>query len=442
VLALALLILALGPAQVTAGVVFTKVADTATLIPDGTGAFTSLGNPSIDNGRVVFVGNGAGGQTGIYEYYGGKLTMRVNQNTSIPGGTGGFTKFDIPSLDGADIAFQANGASKQTGVYLQYDGTLVKIVDTKTQVPGTKVNFTGLPTSYAAILGGEASLDNRVVSFTSTTGIYLGSETEIVPIATQAPASSTPIPGQPSSFNTFDFDLSPSYSDGALVFGARYDDPNSKFFTDGLYRWTDATGIQKIIDQNSVLPGQVAPIDHFLATPFSDGESSYFNLVSLDGNVDKSSLGLITWEGVFRHNSGGLTRIISPADVQFAFEGNIPGVVLFSAVEDDRFVFPARNNDLWTFKDGALVRIAAPGDILHGKVVDRLKFDGNRSREFLSGDQIAVTLDFTDGSSGIYIATIPEPSTFALALVAFAGLAIAIRRRGASRSFRVHRGSA
>ena len=63
-LTFALLILALCPARVTAGIVFTKVADTTTSIPDGTGVFTSLENPSIDNGRVVFVGNGAGGQTG------------------------------------------------------------------------------------------------------------------------------------------------------------------------------------------------------------------------------------------------------------------------------------------------------------------------------------------------------------------------------------------
>ena len=55
------------PTECSAGVTFTKVADTSTLIPDGIGSFASLGSASINNGRVVFVGSGASGQTGIYE---------------------------------------------------------------------------------------------------------------------------------------------------------------------------------------------------------------------------------------------------------------------------------------------------------------------------------------------------------------------------------------
>ena len=184
---LTLLVVALLPVRASAGVTFTKVADTTTAIPDGAGSFTLLRNPSIDHGRVVFVGSGASGQTGIYEYYNGQLAMRVNQSTPIPGGTGGFTKFDIPSLDGADIAFQAEGISKQGGVYAQYDGTLVTIADTKTQIPGTTSNFSFLMPQ--SVWDGTARLSGRTVAFRSNSGVYLASDTGISRVVTRPQSS-------------------------------------------------------------------------------------------------------------------------------------------------------------------------------------------------------------------------------------------------------------
>jgi hypothetical protein len=279
--ALFLLIVSLLPGQAVAGITFTKVADTATLIPEGTGNFVSLGSASIDHGRVVFIGNGAGGQTGIYEYYNGQLSMRVNQSTPIPGGTGGFTKFDIPSLDGADIAFRAEGASKQGGVYMQYEGSLAKIADKNTQIPGTTEFFPffdvvpSLNTGNVTLKGGQV--------FFQDSGVYLGTSSGITVLASRA--SGTPIPDQPYSFNLFGFDFSPDFSGEAALFLGRFADQSgtSDFFTDGLFHWTKATGIQTVLNEHSILDGATEPIGHFLAIPQYDQGVAYVNQTASTG---------------------------------------------------------------------------------------------------------------------------------------------------------------
>ena len=436
-LTFALLILALCPARVTAGIVFTKVADTTTSIPDGTGVFTSLENPSIDNGRVVFVGNGAGGQTGIYEYYGGKLTMRVNQSTPIPGGTGGFTKFDAPSLDGTDIAFQAEGAAKQAGIYTQFDGSLAVIADTTTPIPSAKGNFR-FPSS--PVDRGLASLSDRTVSFMSATGIYVASNGNIVPVVTVPPTTATPIPDQPYSFNFLWADLLPQYADGQLVLGGRSVDFGTGATTSGIYQWTKFSGLSTVIDQNSILPGETSAIGDFFAIPRTDNGTVFVNVIrAFDLNPLGLTLGPVEWRGLYRLDAGGLTPVLLQSDLSALRVRYIANW----ALDDGRIAFPSYDRDIWTFRDGNLLPVVSEGDLVDGKLVSELSgWQLNQGREFVSGDQIAVNLRFTDGSSGIYIATIPEPSTFVLTLVAIAGLALATRWRVYARAIHELRGTA
>ena len=432
-LPIALLVVSLLPCQTSAGITFTKVADTSTLIPDGSGSFASLGSASIDNGRVVFVGSGASGQTGIYEYYDGQLSMRVNQNTPIPGGTGGFTKFDIPSLDGADIAFRAEGASKQAGVYMQYDGSLVKIADKNTQIPGTTSNF-GFSTGYSLFNIGEVTLSDRVASFKSDTGIYLGTPDSVIPIATRPPAASTPIPDQPFNFNIFALDFSPVYRDGQLVLAARYVDFNTDFLTDGVYRWSDSKGLETIVDQNSIFPGESSPLSHFLAAPFIDVDGvAYLNVIEANGlSYMQLTLGSLEWKGLFRIDPDGLTHVVTREDLDGSL-GPI-GALLWFTIDDGRIVFPGIDEKWIAYQSGEQQIIVSAGDILDGKTVDELDLSNNKSRRFLSGNQVALTLKFTDGSSGLYLATIPEPSTLAMAATALVGLGMMVRRRRAVRA--------
>ena len=128
---------------------FTKIADTNTPIPGGTGTFTGFGvAPSIDGGDVAFIGFGDPGFTalGIYSTVGGTLGVVANLNTPIPGGTGNFTNlgsnFDNPSIDGGVVAFHGTGTGQQ-GIYSKVGGTLGAVADLNTPIPGGTGNFTG-----------------------------------------------------------------------------------------------------------------------------------------------------------------------------------------------------------------------------------------------------------------------------------------------------------
>jgi hypothetical protein len=67
---------------------FTKVADTSTAVPDGSGTFTDFDAPSLRNGEVVFQGYGGPNRTvpGIYTgRAGGPVGLVADTNTQAPG---------------------------------------------------------------------------------------------------------------------------------------------------------------------------------------------------------------------------------------------------------------------------------------------------------------------------------------------------------------------
>ena len=76
---------------------FLKLVDTNTPIPGGSGNFTGFVVPSLDDGTGAFVGDGLSGQIGIYTATpGGPITRVVDRSVSIPGGVGNFTNFANP----------------------------------------------------------------------------------------------------------------------------------------------------------------------------------------------------------------------------------------------------------------------------------------------------------------------------------------------------------
>jgi sugar lactone lactonase YvrE len=133
-----------------------KIADTATAIPGGTGSFTALPQyPCISGDNLVFLGNGSGGQQGLYRAGAVGPPIKVaDLNTAIPGGTGTFTSFIpgnpiAPAIDGTSVAFFGAGSGGQQGIYVSIPadplipGNPIKIADTSTAIPGGTGNFTG-----------------------------------------------------------------------------------------------------------------------------------------------------------------------------------------------------------------------------------------------------------------------------------------------------------
>jgi hypothetical protein len=126
----------------TAGVI-TLVADTDTAIPEGTGTFNNFSffGTGIEDGRLAFRGSevlppSTFLQNGIYAFAEGNLLKIADKNTPIPSGTGNFTTFTTAYVDGSDYAFIASGDSSQQGIYVSNGTTLAKIADKTTAVPG------------------------------------------------------------------------------------------------------------------------------------------------------------------------------------------------------------------------------------------------------------------------------------------------------------------
>ena len=86
---------------------------------------------------------------------------------------------------------------------------------------------------------------------------------------------------------------------------------------------------------------------------------------------------------------------------------------------------PAPPRGIYAFRDGQLHAVIEYGDLLDGKTVWGFGFgpDG------LSGDHLGFTAAFDDGSSAVYLATIPEPGTALLLAARLA--AIAVQQRAA-----------
>jgi hypothetical protein len=400
------------PTPSSAGpITFTKVADTTTAIPGGPGNFTGFGSVSMDGGEIAFVGTGsnwggvylfrngvvaeiadqntvmpdrgilfssfsgpvsinsdniafvASGTTGggVYTNLGGTLRAVASYAmTPIPDGTGNFTGMDQPSISGANIAFNGYGSNEQAGVYIEKNGSLSKVVDTNTDIP----SGTG---KFANISGTPGKLDGDNVAFRGSASTQDGIYTSIGGILAMVADKNTAIPNGIGNFTNFD---SPAIDSGAVTFHGR--GANSQY---GIY--TNRGGaLAAVADTNTAIPEGTGTFGGFESYPSIDGNNIAF-VASFAG----------------RHAQDGI----------------------------------------YVSLDGCLMNIVDIDDTLDGKHPNWF----GMSPQSLSDSSLAFRVWFTDGSEGIYAATLPEPST--IALLGTGGIFLAgwaWRRRRSIRRFR------
>lgn len=145
------------------GAMVTTLVDSVTAVPGQAGNFTLLTHPQLDSGNAMFTGAGSSGQ-GIYTVIDGAVDVVVDTSDAIPGGSGNFTVFNFGqkhALDGTDVAFIGSGSSGQAGVYTAVGGTLSVVADLNTPVPGGSGNFTAF---------GNVSMDGGSVAFEGIDG--------------------------------------------------------------------------------------------------------------------------------------------------------------------------------------------------------------------------------------------------------------------------------
>jgi hypothetical protein len=281
-LVLSLAALAACHPSVRAGLVFTKIADTSTAIPGGSGTFSSVDGAAIDGNTVLLNGIGAGGQYGAYmATIGGSLSTVADTNTAIPGGTGNFSTVAGTTISGNTVTFFGSGSGSQSGIYTSTGGTLDNIVDKNTLIPDGTGHFTGFigyTSSGSTVAFGASGMMGQSGIYTSSGGVL-----------TVVADRNTLIPSGTGKFTNLD--TLPSISGSTVAFEGRGSNGQS-----GIYTSTGGT-LAVVADTNTTAPGGSGTFTGFGTHPEISGNTVVFG----------ASVGSV--QGIYADGSGGLTLL-------------------------------------------------------------------------------------------------------------------------------------
>jgi len=379
-------------------ITFTKVVDSNTPIPGKPGTFTTyFDRPSIGNGNVMLA-SGDFGQGHLYGTEGG-LHVLAGLETPIPNGTGDFTAIASSSFDGNSVVFHGRGAGGQTGIYSDYNG-LHRIVDRITPFPGGVGDFTAL--------GGDLSQDGGNVAFGGTDSIS-GTKamfTSIGGTLNVIADTNTAIPGGVGNFITL---VNPSISGTDVAF-LSFGSP----LGEGIYAHL-ADELILIADTNTPVPGGIGNITTVGSDPVIDGDRIAFHA---------SGVGQ---KGIYTYLNGSLDVLLdlnTPLPGGSGFFFDLPSFEFSLSGENIAFLgeIASGSSNLYSLFNNNLIEVIGLGDTLDGKIVKNLEM----GKEAMSGNEIVFYALFQDDSSGVFVATIPEPTTIFLFSTASI---IALRRR-------------
>ncbi len=103
-------------ADLGAGIV--TVADTSTIVPDGSGTFQDFDSVSITGSTLTFLGRDSTGQTGLYTNLGGTLEKIIAEGETLDGQTVIQLFASREALSGQNVAFAANFEGGSQAIYL------------------------------------------------------------------------------------------------------------------------------------------------------------------------------------------------------------------------------------------------------------------------------------------------------------------------------------
>ena len=145
---------------------FTKIADSQTVVPGGTGTFSLFADArAFENGKVAFIAYDSGSGSGVFRYQNGVLDVVANTTTTVPGTAATFNSFFDVALDGPFVAFTAGWPGPGGGCAFsgseglfggRFDGGAIRAVATTLTTPnhclaafGSIGPFIGSPTLSA-----------------------------------------------------------------------------------------------------------------------------------------------------------------------------------------------------------------------------------------------------------------------------------------------------
>ncbi len=224
-------------------------------------------------------------------------------------------------------------------------------------------------------------------------------------------SDNTPLPEGGGAFQNFSFG---QLSNGVWAFQAT----GGAIGTTGVYTIPTSGGTPNVIaDNTTAVPGGSGDFVS-LSSPSLNGTRLAFYGTDASGNP-----GLYTSSGgtlsVLANSSSGLT--IGGAPVT-SFGNNV-------ALDGTHDAFLASNSlgtALFADFGNGVHDILDTTQLLDGKTISSLIF----SKNSLDGNSVGFTATFSDGSSGVFLATVvPEPGSLALGMIACGGGFFIVRRR-------------
>jgi hypothetical protein len=386
------------------GVSFIDIADTGTAIPQGTGNFTGFGFPAINGNYIAFDGQGANGQDGIYAWSQGGGLQRVTDNNGT-----GFSTFLPPAVDSnGRAAFQGDTSGIYTGV--GGGSSVTTIASASSVVPGNP----GASFFFSALDSRPASIDKGVVAFeawsrTSTNvnqGIYTGPSTG-GPLSLVADRS-TFLPFGNGTTQMIFFN-GPAINNGQIMFNAT---TGSISQLSGVYAVINGS-IVRVIDSTQNLPGT--------NIKFSLSEGPGIT----PGAIAGGRVAFWDNEGYYGMNKDGtLTPLATTNDSPPGSNQKFVDAFGLGLNADGSFLFTGQTASGFgvyyspSFKSGDYTRLIGDGDQLDGKTI----LEVQTLPYSLSGNDFVIDVTFTDRSQGIFEGSfgaqaIPEPSSIVLLLV-------------------------
>lgn len=400
-----------------------KVADTSTAIPGSTGNFDNFhtnSRVSTDGATIVFTGSNSSFQTGVYSYSMASHTLaRVADWTT-------FTNLSEPSVYGGTVGFKGS-TSGQTGIYTASTtgAGLTTIADLSTAIPDTGTPGIQFQAFDAPTLqGGNLAFYSNGAG-NSFAGVYT------VPTAggtiTKIADNNTARPGAGTNFNQFG---RVSIGGSSVAFLGGY---STGILSEGIYSAPVAGGtVTRVVAAGMVAPGLGAATftTPYFSSPSTDGTYVAFNASTLASGAC-TGLWQYKIDGTDGKLVAGLNTFIPGHDTT-KFD-SFWGVSIFDGVA----IFNGTSNIgvggiyAHTAYD-TLITIIESGDAIGGKtILSAHVYD----QSFIGDiDVIAFYATFTDGSSGIYAAQVPEevlgaPEPATLSLLALGAMALLKRRR-------------
>ena len=396
------------------GVTFVDVADANTPIPQGTGNFTTFGLPSINGNYIAFDGMGSGGQDGIYTWSQAGGLQRVTDNgLSTP-----FGSFLPPTVSSnGTAAFQADTSGIYTGV--GGGSSVTTVASASSIVPGNP----GGSFFFNALDSRPASIDKGVVAFEAWThtqgggvdqGIYTGPSSGGALSLVADRSTNLPFGNGTTQMVFFS---GPAINNGQVLFNA------NNGSAAGVYALINGS-IVRVIDSTQTLPGTNVLFSPEEGTGITPGAIA-------NGRVAFSSNG-----GYYGMNADGTLRPLAttsdtppgsnqPFVATFGLGLNPNGSYLFTGQTlsgEAVYYSPA-------FTSGDYIRLIGDGDQLDGKTILGL----TTFPYSLSGNDFVIEVTFSDRSQAIYEGilggqSVPEPSSIVLLLTGM-GAFSAVRYR-------------